>query len=70
MLPLPLEIGCGEHGKLKPVFNSPPVVAPETLPISKLELFLTIPKDFHPLTVVVKSSTEFLNFHMALKGDY
>ena len=70
MLPLPLEIGCGEPGKLKPVFNSPPVVAPETLPISKLELFLTIPKDFHPLTVVVKSSTEFLNFHMALKGDY
>ena len=75
MLPLPLEIGCGEHGKLqhgklKPVFNSLPVVAPETLPISKLELFLTIPKDFHPLTVVVKSSKEFLNFHMALKGDY
>ena len=75
MLPLPLEIGCGEHGKLqhdklKPVFNSLPLVAPETLPISKLELFLTIPNNFQQLTVVVKTSTEFLNFHMALKGDY
>ena len=75
MLSLSLEIGYGEHGKLqhgklKSVFNSLPVVAPENLPISKLELFLTIPNNFHPLTVVVKSFTEFLNFHMALKGDY
>ena len=75
MLPLPLEISCGEHGKLqhgklKLVFNSLPVVAPETLPRSKLELFVTIPNDFQPLTVIVMSSTEFLNFHMALKDDY
>ena len=75
MLPLPLETGCEEHGKLqhgklKAVFNALPVVAPETLPISKLGLFLTIPNDFQPLTVVVKSSTEFLNFHMVLKGNY
>ena len=75
MLPLPREIGCGEHGKLqhgqlKPAFNSLPVVAPETLQISKLDLFMTIPNNFQPLTVVVKSSTVFLNFHMALKGDY
>ena len=75
MLALPLDIGCGEHGKLqhdklKPVYNSLPVVTPETLPISKLELFVTISNNFQPLTVVVKSSTEFLKFHMALKDDY
>ena len=31
MLPLPLESGCGQHGKLKPAFNSLPGVAPETI---------------------------------------
>ena len=42
---------------------------PETLPIFKMELFMTIGNDFQPLTVVVKISTELLNPHMTTKDD-
>ena len=75
MLPLPLKIGYGEHGKIKhnkltPAFHSLPAVDPETLPISKLELFVTIANDFQPLTIVVRISAEFLNLHIATEDDY
>ena len=75
MLPLPLKIGYGEHGKLqhnklKPVFHSLPTADPETLPISKLELFVTTANNFQPLTIVVRISAEFLNLHMTTKDDY
>ena len=74
MLLVPLKIGYGEHGKLqhgklKPAFHSLPA-DPEILPISKLELFVTIANDFQPLTIVVRISAEFLNLHMATKDDY
>ena len=73
MLLLPLEISYGEdgklqHGKLKPVFHS--LLAPETQSISKLKLFVIIANDFQPLTIVVKSSAEFLNLYMAPKDGY
>ena len=75
MLPLPLKIGYGEHGKLqhnklKPVFCSLPTADQETLLISKLELFVTIVNGFQALTIVVKISAEFLNLHVATKDDY
>ena len=75
MLPLSLKIGYGEHGKLKhdklkPVFHSLPAVVPETLLISKLELFVTIANNFQPLTIVTGTFAEFLNLHMATKDDY
>ena len=54
----------------KTVFDSLPAVDPETLPMSKMELFTTIGNDFQPLTNVVKISAEFLNPHMATKDDY
>ena len=47
-----------------------PAVDPEALPISKLELFVTIANDFQPLTIVVKISVEFLNLHTTTKDDY
>ena len=53
----------------KTVFHSLPEVDPETLPISKMELFMTTGNDFQPLTVVVKISAEFLNPHMTTKDD-
>ena len=55
---------------VKPVFHSVPVVDPEPLSISKLELFVIIANNFQSLTIVVKISVEFLNLHMATKGDY
>ena len=55
---------------VKPVFYSLPAMDPETLSISKLELFVMIANNFQSLTIVVKISVEFLNFHMATKGDY
>ena len=64
------EHGKLRHGKLKPVFHSLPAVDTETLPISKLELFVTIANDFQALTVVVKISAEFLNLHVTTKDDY
>ena len=75
MLPLPLEIGCGkhgklQHGKLKPAFHSLPAVAPETLPISKLKHFVAIANDFQSLTNVAKNSAEYLNLHTAPKDNY
>ena len=75
MPPVSVKIGYGEHGKLqhgklKPVFHYLPVVDLETLPVSKLELFLTIPNDFQPLTTLVKISTEFFNLHIAAKIDH
>ena len=54
----------------KPVFHFLPAVDPETLPISKLELFMTISNNFQPLTIVVKISADFLNPHMTTKDDY
>ena len=75
MLPLLLKIGYGkhdklQHGKLKPIFHSPPAVDRETPPGSKLELFVTIANVFQPLTIIVKVSAEFLNLHMTTKDDY
>ena len=75
MLALPLKIGYEEHGKLqhnklKPVFHCLPAADPETLPISKLELFVTIANDFQPLNILVKIYVEFLNFDMATKDYY
>ena len=54
----------------KPTFYSLPAVGPETLPVSKLELFITIANNSQPLTIVVKNSAEFLNPHMTVKDDY
>ena len=42
--------------RYKAVFHSLPVVNPETIPISKIELFTTIGSDFQSLTIVVKIS--------------
>ena len=53
----------------KAVFHSLTAMDPETLPIFKMELFMTIGNDFQPLTVVVKISTELLNPHMTTKDD-
>ena len=54
----------------KPEFHFLPAVDPETLPVSKLELFITISKNFKSLTIVVKISADFLNPHMTTKDDY
>ena len=54
----------------KPVFHSLPALDPETLPISKLELFMTIANDFQPLAVVIKVFAEFPNPHMTTKDEY
>ena len=54
----------------KPVFHFLPAVDPETLPISKLELFIKISNNFLPSTIVVKISADFLNPHMITKDDY
>ena len=43
---------------VKPVFHSLPAVDPEILPISKLELFVTIANNFQLLTIVVRISAE------------
>ena len=40
----------------KTASHSLAAVDPETLPISKIELFMTIGNDFHPLTILVKIS--------------
>ena len=56
--------------RYKTVFNSLPAVDPETIPISKIELFTTIGNDFQSLTIVVKISPEFLNPHITTKDDY
>ena len=53
----------------KTIFHSLPDVDPETLPIFKMELFMTIGNDFQPLTIV-KISAEFLNPHMITKDGY
>ena len=45
----------------KTVFHSLPAVGPETLPISKMELFATIGNDFQSITIGVKISADFLN---------
>ena len=54
----------------KTASHSLPAVDPETLPISKIELFMRIGNDFQPLTIVVKISSEFLNPHMITKDPY
>ena len=54
----------------KTVFDSLPAVDPETLPIFKMDLFMTISNDFQPLTTVLKVSAEFLNPHTVTKDDY
>ena len=56
--------------RYKPVFNFLPAVDPETLPISKLKLFMTIANNLQPLTIVVKISADFLNPHITTKDDY
>ena len=56
--------------RYKTVFNSLQAVDPETIPISKIELFTTIGNDFRSLTIVVKISPEFLNPHITAKDDY
>ena len=56
--------------RYKTVFHSLPAVDPETLPISKMELFTIIGNDFQSLTIVVKISAEFLNPHITTKDDY
>ena len=53
-----------------PVFDSLPAVDPETLPISKMEHFMTIGNDFQRLTTVIKISAEFLNLHVTINDDY
>ena len=54
----------------KTVFNSLPAADPETLPISKMELFATIGKDFQSLTIVVMISADFLNPQVTTKDYY
>ena len=54
----------------KTVFHSLSAVDPETLPISKMELFATIGNDFQSLTIVVKISADFLNPQMTTKDYY
>ena len=55
--------------RYKTVFHSLPAVDPETMPISKIELFTTFGNDFQLLTIVVKISEEFLNPHIPTKDD-
>ena len=54
----------------KAVFHFLPAVNPETLLISKLELFITISNNFQPLTIVVKIFADFLNLLMTIRDDY
>ena len=54
----------------KPVFHSLPVVDPQTLSISQLELFITIAENLQPLTIIAKISVEFVNLHMSTKDYY
>ena len=56
--------------RYKAVFHSLPAVDPETIPISKIELFTTNGNDFQSLNIVVKISVEFLNPHITTKDDY
>ena len=42
----------------KPAFHCPPLVDPQTLPISKLELFMAIANDLQSLTIIVKICAE------------
>ena len=56
--------------RYKTVFHSLPAVDPETIPISKIELFTKIGNDFQSLNIVVKISAEFLNPHITTKDDY
>ena len=72
--PLPLQIVYGEFGKLsfrsKPLFHSLTAVDPKTLPISKMELFVTITNDFQSFTIVGKISADFLKLNNTTKYDY
>ena len=43
---------------------------PETLPISKMELFRIIGNEFQLLIIVVKISTKFLNPRVITKDHY
>ena len=56
--------------RYKTVFYSLPAVDPESIPISKIELFTTIGNDFQSLNTAVKISAEFLNPHITTKDDY
>ena len=53
----------------KTVFHSLPAEDPDTLTISKINLFIVIDNNFQPLTIVVKISAEFLNPLMTTKDD-
>ena len=54
----------------KTVFHSLPAVDPETLSVSKMELFATIGNDFQSLAIVVKISSDFLNLQMTTQDYY
>ena len=56
--------------RYKTVFHSLPALDQEALPISKMELFITIGNHFQSLTTVVKISAEFLNPRVTTKDDY
>ena len=45
----------------KPAFHSLPALDPETLTVSKMEIFMTIANNSQPLTIVVKIYAGFLN---------
>ena len=52
------------------IFNSLPVVDPETLPILMPKLFMAIANNFQRLTIVLKISLDFLKPHVTIKDDY
>ena len=51
----------------KSAFYSLPEVYLQTLPISKMKLFITVSKDIQSLTIVSKIFAEFVNPHMTTK---
>ena len=65
-----MESMVNSNFRYKPVFYFLSAVDPETLPISKLKLFMTIANNLQPLTIVVKISADFLNPHITAKDDY
>ena len=53
----------------KTIFNSLSETDSKTLSISKMELFITINNNFQQLTIVAKTSSEFLDQPMGIKDD-
>ena len=56
--------------KSKAVLYYLPEADPSTLPITKIELFITIAEDFQPLSIIAKISAEFLDRILTTKDDY